>query len=250
MKKRLIIIIVLCLLLVIVSVYNLIKEESILYLGYSTKVYVNKDDIKIVDTKNDFYTKKIKLFMDDSFVDGFLQVDKEKNINNYKVYNKDKELILNIPFFMAYTGNIKINVPKYRTQSSPNDKDKANLYYVMNDNNIKGDIINYKKITCDLNDDNVDENIIYSLIKSDEYIYSLLYAYSDIDYNYIDLVISKTEDYDNTRIENFETIIDINDDKKYEIVISDYRGNNSAITYRLFGYKNDSFYEIKKEGDK
>lgn len=184
----------------------------------------------VTDNIDDYNNKDYYTYIDNEYK-GINNV--YYNSNNDKLYifdslnnniNKDE---YKRPFI--YSGNVKINTLNYT-------KEEISLYDInLIQNKINYNISNYTygyKISIDIDNDN---NLEYIIVLSSETSYYSILSYIDNNKVYI-LENNKEEDYIDVPSINISYILDIYNDKKYEIVVTktyyDNIGSCSTI-YRL-----------------
>lgn len=249
MKKRITIILLLIVTFILISfIFSIIKKTE-LFIGGTTKITINNNNIKIGENKKSFSPRKAKILFNNGFIDGYISSEYIEDGSTYvlKLYDKSFNQIVLSSSIFAYTGNIKITIPKYETTNYYTKIEKDYINGILNENNLSGPIDKYTKILVDIDKDNNYEEL-YSISTSNETnINSIVFIKNDDNYEIIDSKKGELAKAPSIESVDFSNIIDINDDGIYEIVLINSFGDDSPSEYNIYTYKNG---EIEKVGDK
>lgn len=243
-RKNIIIVILLITFIVLnIVIYLFNYKKSIIYIGDTTKVEVKNGNIKINKNSNKLNLMQAKIYFNGSFINGYLKSD-NGDINNkavlYEAYNSDGVILRFTDDLLAYTGNVDLKVANTNILDimTSNDEDVVNNFFqsIGGGNNHSVDILDYKKIVFDLDNDGENE-YIYSLDILEE-------GTDDISFVFIcdgtetELISKKSGEINNVDLKkvSFFNLIDFNEDNKYEIVIRVKNGEYGSNTYKIYNY--------------
>lgn len=255
-ERKNIIILVLIILFVILSIFLYFKKtrSDVIYIGNYTKVTVKKGTIKIDNKNEKIGITEANIYFNNEFVNGYIRSSKEKvnnNINIYTAYNKKGSVLRFNDDLIAYTGDAKIKVanPNRLSLLLDDDLNKVSTYlYGLTGNTEGGDFElsfnSFEKIIYDIDNDG-----------DDEYIYSVdANAYEKQNYSFVVIedngefipIIKKSGEAMKTDLVrvSFFSLIDFDNDGKYEIVVKIKEGDYGASKYKIFNY-DEKIEEIK-----
>ena len=246
MKKRIIIIVLLVLLFLIVSfVYSFIENrEKIVFLGDYTKVYLNKDGIKV---KNDNYkvdNKKVKIFFENVYLDVYLS-SVDMNVNQIYYLYDDKGNRYNMaPDLIATTRNLKLNI-KTPVESIITNSELESLIEELDIKKDSIDMPKLKKYDFDFDGDKKNETIYYiSYNLSESNFNNLFVVKSDDNYEVfdsfeVDRIIPASKQ------KSIFKYIDFDSDGTYELVLTTNNGEDVPSKFEVYSYSDGSFEIIE-----
>lgn len=254
-EKKNLIIIVLLIVFVLLNIYVYInKNKDIVYIGSTTKIEVNKDEIKVINKNKKLNLTKARIYFNKDFIEGYIKSDKGE-INNkeitYNAYDNDGVRLHFIDDLIAIVGDTKIKVADVNISdlSLSNDSEIIDNFLKSDDGNgitldYSISFLDYKKAIYDIDNDGENE-YIYSIdvLEEDKIDYSYVFIYDNNEYKLID---SEKGDVDNVNLNkiSFFNLIDFNNDNKYEIVLKHKTGTYGSNCYKVYSY-NDEIKEIK-----
>ena len=240
---------IICLLLLIISfiVLSFInsRNEKVLFLGSSTKIKFN-NKIEIINDNYDFNSKKAKIYYEGSFIDGYIYSEKSKEGSNYlySFVDETKNILISTDGLIAYTGNIKIDVAKHSEYNILSSNERESIKKFLEDNDITSNITNSRCVEYDIDGDSKNE-IIYSItVVSPNDFYTIVLLKDDDEIKLVSMENGNIEHPDIKKI-RFSRLIDIDEDKKYEIILKLSSGDDSLTKYKVFKYDGNDISEIK-----
>lgn len=228
-------------------------------LNYNDKVYAIIGETTIVHYKNkkinkieyvDSMSKKksydnYKIYYNGSFINGTFNVT--DNLESlYEIYNENYEQIYPYPF-IAYKGDININAYDQNVDEASNG-DNSIITKILNENSLESNYTTFKKISYDIDNDGVIENIYYVDNEGNN---SSIYFFTFIFKNNNTIILEKNiislDKMNESKRKKLSTLIDIDLDGKYEIMLSESSGDNSKIYYHFYKFDSNanSVHEIK-----
>lgn len=240
MKKRIIIIIILSFVFLGLSIYKEINSQSILYIGNNTEFYIKNNKIikKTSNLKNTL--EKAKVLFNNEFVDGYMLVKDNEFGKNIEIYDENKNKIISNRGLLLYKGNKNITVPEVVNVTNYTKSEERFINDKLKSNDIEGEIESFNKYAIDLNNDGELEEIYSLLIKSNDTETSFIFMDENV-------LLKEKDSLDNlpaVKTYKIYMIIDINDDKDYEIIIANTTGDDSPTYYDIYKYDNDSFIKV------
>jgi|GEM_PF-2357180 len=251
--RRNLIVAVLLVLFVILSfvIYIFNNNKGTVYIGDVTKLEIKKGKIAINKKQKKLNLTQAKIYFNGSFINGYLKSDKG-DINNkailYEAYNEDGVILRFTDDLLAYTGNVNIKVADINMLDIMADDDSTIVFdffkSIGGGDNHSVDILDYKKIVYDLDNDGKLE-YIYSVDILEEGTTDTSFVFI-CDGNEKKLINKKTGEIDNVDLKkvSFFNLIDLNEDNKYEIVIRVKNGEYGSNSYKIYNY-DGNLKEIK-----
>ena len=216
------------------------------YLGNNTKVISIGSKIFKYNKNKKVLLKKVNVYRNNELIDGYLKsrnLDNEKEL--YLVSSDNKNI--DIKDLIASGKLIKIDVKLPSNESDSIDESSIKEINDIFDIDLKSENVSiYKKIVHDIDNDSIDEQIIFisfvlNDISSDKIIIkdNNIIKIIDYDYDYENLMKEPQKVYD------LVGIIDFNNDKNYEVVVSRINGDSQPTYYDIYSYENGKVSEIK-----
>lgn len=223
------------------KVYTIIGETTIVH--YKNKK-INK--IEYVDYINKKYSyDNYKIYYNGSFINGTFNVT--DNLESlYEIYNENYEQIYPYPF-IAYKGDINMNLYN-QSINEPNDSDNVIISKVLKENSLESNYTNFKKISYDVDNDGMVENIYYvDNERNNSSIYFLTFISKNNNTIILEKNIVSMDKINEESRKKLSTLIDIDLDGKYEIMFSESSGDDSRVYYHFYKFDSNtnSVNEIK-----
>ena len=206
--------------------------NTIVYLGSNTKVIVG-NKIKVKNNIKNIGLKKVNIYFDKKFIDGYIKTESNGNI----VLDENGNKLYSVDGLIAYEGKNEIKVANSKTISST-AFDNNLIIDFMADNKITG-VINYS-IKNDINS-KISVYDVLTLESENKYT-----SFNILSNNGKLMLVNKVDgNYDNpSKLSTFYKMIDFDNDGSYEIVIKEV--NNNTENFKIYSYSND----IKELGGK
>lgn len=247
MKRKLFILLILIILYFLSSILlNVFYKENIIYFGDTTKVVVSKNKFKIINKNKYISNKKIKLLFNNKFIDAYLYSNSDYNSNGIKYYaiSSNKEKISLYNNLLGYSNNINTKFYDLIIYNNIYSEDETLIKeYIQEKNLTLDDNRIIKRISFDLDNDGIKENIYSISIIDESYYYTFNFI---VDKEIISISESKNKNESvKKKYDNIYKIIDINNDKDYEIVLVKNNGEDELLTYDFYRYVNGEAIKIE-----
>ncbi len=213
----------------------------------------NWKDVK--ENETELLGKSYKIYADHQFLsDGILQYTDQK----WYAFDKNNKPLLSLPEnFFAYRGNIKVDIINYHSvDMSEVEMEEAVSILKKYDVTFQPEYTKTLKIELDFNNDGTLETIYIisnALGMEEQSIYfSIAYIKNN---NNVEILI---DDVSNNMYQipslNLREVIDINQDKKYELIFEKIYFDQKGTCHEIFEYQNDIYKSVKaceliKRGD-
>lgn len=239
---------------VIIIIYNYYdNNKSILIVGSNTIIeYKNNKISKIkqnTSINKRFNYKKFNVYNDGSFEECYIDFSKySDDDSSYIVYDSGLQEIELSNNLIAYTGNLNISIENASLNYEMNDNDQSIIERYLNEEEYNLDELNFSKVEIDMNNDSKKETIYtinnFNSIESSNT--TFCYVFLVDNGNIIDIKREKVNSskYYIINASSFSNAIDIDNDGKYEIVLSSYY-DESTPYYEFYKYENGKITEIK-----
>ena len=220
------------------------KEELTLLLGEETVwVYQNQNWIDNTQNKNDYNWKKFQVFLDGKYQDEYYVWHDDK----WYIFDDNKQPINYTENIIALRSNFDVNLKTFTSEEI--EKDNI-VFKILKDKGISEnvDLTTCTQTKVDIDNDGKNESIyivsnVFPMDFDPDTIFSLVYMEKD---GNIYEIYSKEEknDYNNGVKPYINSIIDVDNDGEFEIVIS-YAGYSvEKIENHLYKFINKQFKEI------
>lgn len=220
------------------------KEEVLMLVGDNTiwsysqnHWYDNSDEIE------KYNWKKFKVYLDGKYSDEYYVWYDEK----WYIFDKDKEPKSYQEKFLAMQSNYDIKVKQFNSEPN-NNQDIVSKYLKDKGLSSASQLTTNTKTTLDIDNDNKDETIYiisnaFPLDFNPEKIFSFVFI--EKDGKIIDIFSSiENNTYDNGVKPYIESILDIDEDGKYEMIIA-YAGYSiTPTTHTMYKLDKDSIIEL------
>ena len=244
MNKKRVLIILLVLTIMIIAFKSYISLNTIYFGNFSKAIVIGKKVIK-KDENRRIILKKVNAYKDDKIIDGYIKSEKvDIGYNYYLESNKNKKI--DMKELIASGTMIKLDIPSSsNVDVLKNENTISKINNLLDLNLDDSELFDYKKITFDIDNDSEDEEVIYVNYLEDNYSKTNIF----INDNSIIKVFEYKRDITN-KIASYKTfklsnIIDLNNDKNYEIIISRVDSDSQPPYYDIYSYKNGKVKEIK-----
>lgn len=245
MNRKIRIIYFLTVLVLIIILFQLFIQSRTIYLGNDTKIFnLNNIYIKLNHNSN-IKIRNVYTYKNGKRLNGYLKSTKVDNIYEYNVVSKNNRIIQSDDL-IASGKLIKLDVVSNKYSKTEINESLLQEFNELTDNELSiNNIIRYKKITYDIDNDSSDESIIFVTYLSNGSLNNKAFINDD---NVIDII---NDEYDIEKQDNLETnyrlvgLIDFNKDKKYETVVSTSKGDDSPTYYNVYRYVDGTVKEIK-----
>ena len=240
MKKKVkyILVFLLVIIYAFVIVYHYSNNENYIIFGKDTTIYYKDNKIKNIKyNKNKNISssyEKFQTYVDGKFIDTYIEFKKGSD-GWYQVYDTEYNKIYPYPL-IAYNGDMNLNLYD-KTLTEQSDSDKKIILSYLKDNNLSEEYNTFKKISYDIDNDGSVENIYYINYYGtnvNSYCAIFLQKNSTI----VPIILNEFSSDEMLNVEQVDLInlIDIDFDNKYEIVISENKGDDSPIYYYFYKY--------------
>ncbi|MBR4350967.1 MAG: hypothetical protein IKP98_01950 [Bacilli bacterium] len=242
MKKKIVIPILIVCIIVILSI--LFLNTKIVYLGSHNKVITFGNKIFNYKSNKRILLRKAYIYKDGKALKGYIKSNKNGKTNEYYAVSKYNKMI-NVNNFIASGILKKLNIINIDDDIEI-DSNKLKEYNELLDTNIELDnVYNYKEILFDIDNDSSEEKVIYIVYNENDSIFTSIIV--DDNGNAFEIVYY--EDNMDSDIQNkiyyLVNLIDFNNDKKYEVVVSVCDGDSQPTYYSIYKYDNGKVKEIK-----
>lgn len=227
------------------------KYVGTVFIGSSTKIYINNNDIKISNENDKISNQKVKVIFNNGTVDGYItstEPDSSGVKYGYVLYDTNGRKISLNSTLVAYTDDMSIKIKEFNKIESTN---LTEVYSILKKNNITVSTeskLGYFYITIvDINNDGIDD-YVYSigLIEDKNKFNSLIITKIDDEYFLVDRVESNYDEISNIRL-NFFRMIDLNNDDKYEFVVEKSMSEYGPYYYDVYSFDGLTFNKIGGE---
>ena len=219
------------------------KNETVVYIGDYTKVYVDGEKITVKNENYKVDNIEVKTLFDKEFVPSYLFSTDIDNTYSYYVVDKNKSS-LHLADIYAISGNLDIKVYDYLNEITKNDEitkinenlpqDKGNLKYTYSE----------KYIFKNQETNKVNLYAVYASSDTEDYVIFMVednLGISVLDYSTINSEVS------DGRVVSFNNIIDFNNDDIYEIVLKEKTGDDKPTYYHIYEYDGSEYQEVEVE---
>ncbi len=198
------------------------KNSVFVIISKNTIWRKTKNDWKSVSIRNlpKFSYKELYSFYGNDYI-GKTYNDYSENLN---VYNKNFENINLNNELLSIMSNEKIKkMDKVSTSTEADELDLANINNVLKKYSIKSDYQMTKYLVDIDNDGNLDK--IYNITnfymnENDSNVFSIAFSVMNKNIEIIDYIVAKKEEELKEKTININHVVDIDNDKQYEIIIS------------------------------
>lgn len=221
------------------------------FLGSSTKVKINNNNISITNEDVEINKTDVKIYFKEKFIDGYILSNKgvSSGVENiYSAYNKKDELLLNESVLVAYTNDIPIKIKEMTKIRSNNLNEITDKIKNINVEIPSTAILDYYTINIlDIDNDGINERLYSVGFKEKEKSYkSYVFMEKGGKYILIDKQTSKYDGIDHEKL-SFVYLIDFNNDDNYEFVIRRVMTEYGPDYYELYNFDGNEFVEIGGE---
>lgn len=206
------------------------KKASIIVNGISAWKYEKSEWQYIYNYKEINDKNKYKIYLSNNYIGNYKIV-----VNNSKIYafDNDNNSLQYNGSIIAINSNYEINI-KNPTYDIYTEEDDNILKSIMQDYNLY--TFKNNKINLDINNDEKEETLyIVNCYNSNELVFSGLYLYND---KLIEIIRSDDLNYVSY---NIESLIDIDNDNKFELLISS--NLNNIKSYKIYKGKGKKYIE-------
>lgn len=241
MKKKIIIITCLVLLYFIVSftISFIEGRKKIVYIGYYTQVHIKDDGFKVINNNQTINNKKIKLFIDNKFHNGYMNSKDASIYIAYNFYDEDYKKIQIEDKFIATTKNLNISIKNVEAEDTT-----ANLEEILDYNNIDYIDVNKnksKEYTFDIDQDGKKETIYKIMANESEKINKTYYIMNSEDDYYVITSYENDNEAAFMKTVDLFKFIDFDSDGVYEMVFGVNNGGDIPAKYKIYSYKEGKF---------
>ena len=245
-KKSVKIVMFLVIITVVIIILQLFISMNTVYIGNNTRVISIGSKIYKYNKNKKIILKKIKVYKDGRTVKGFLKSTKADNEIEYHLVSSSNKKI-DMKTVIASGQMVKLSVVDRTKDINTINDTLLNELNDMLDTELKiENVSRYNKITYDIDNDSIDEQVLYVSYLKDNISVDRIFIYDDnlidvVDYefDYKDVMNLSQKAYD------FVGLIDFNNDNKYEVVVSRVDGDSHPAYYDIYSYENGIVKEIK-----
>jgi len=243
--------------IILISIYVVIALIAVIFIGVNNKqkgyiilpgydlYYKNKntiksynkkiDELKDIITITDIETKKLKF----------------KNEEQLEIYENNEITDIRQNLIMAYSSNLNFDIANY-SKETLNDEDIKILNQILEEHDIIGyeNLNTNEKISFDYDQNGIEETIYFVSNLFEETVYDKVFAFVYyIENNEIKYLSEQVTDilkiYD-LCVPRMNSIVDLDEDKKYEFIISCEYFSNKGIQNSIYKKQNNLFELINK----
>ena len=240
-KKSIIISLIICILvIIIVSFINM----KIIYLGSYTKVLSFGNTIFKFNNNNSILLRNAKIYKNGNIINGYIKSSKSGDSSDYYIASKNNRII-DFDYLIASGVLTNIDVIQNNNVIDIDNNSLSIINNLLNENINIDNVYNYNRISCDIDNDSIEEDIISIIYYENDSIKTNIFINKN---NSITNIINNEYSYEEesiSNIYNFVGLIDFNKDKKYEIIISNRSGDSQPTYFDIYRYENDNIKEIK-----
>lgn len=216
------------------------NNKNVVIVGKTTRIYYKNgavSKIKYYDNVSKKYNyEDFKIYLDGNFENAKLRLLDNNEYDWFEVYDKENTKKYTNPL-IAYKGDFDLKIYS-DIISSPTDKDNETIKYVLNKEGLQDEYLAFKKLVLDLDSDGSKETVYYIDNKgslSEKY-YSLIFLNDNDNNIIINKNIINIKNIINSENLDLINAIDLDNDGKYEIMISLNVGDDSPIYYYFYKY--------------
>lgn len=243
MKKRIVVfLLVVC--VIIIVLFEFVNSRTI-YIGSNTRIISFGPKIYKFNSNKKVLLKKVNVYRDGKQVKGFLKSSKEEGKYGYYVVNSNNKT-MNVDPLIASGSFAKLNVVSSKYYDNNYNEDIINRISELLEKEISfNSVMNYKRISFDIDNDSVEEEIYLILYNENESFVTNIFVYKNE--NVISIIDSEIDYTEADSIESYSLagLIDFNNDKMYEIVLSKSTGDDTPTVYDIYTFSNDTVKKIK-----
>ena len=244
-KKGKIVIVLAILAIIVIGICYFISLNTV-YFGNDTRAIILGK--KIVKTYNNskITLRNVYFYKDGKKSNVYLKSEKYDNGYSYYAITKyNKRIKTNDLLASGKLLKLDVvspsNVNTYINDASLNETNELLDLKLESDN-----VIEYKNVTFDIDNDSNDENVVYIKYRMDTVITTKIFINDD---NVTDILEFENDFTDMENMSNqiyyLTDVVDLNGDKKYEIIVARIDGNSQPTFYDIYSYENGSIKEIK-----
>ena len=240
MKKRIITLLIICLIIITLSfVFN----GRTIYLGSYTKVFTIGSKVFKFSNNKKVVLRPVYAYKKGNKVKGYLKSTPSNDGNEYYVVSKNNNKI--DQSFLIASGRLS-NIKVFLNDNNVNiDISVLSEINALLDKNLSIDnIYSYSKINQDINNDFINEDIIYVVyMENDQFVTRIFINSND---NITDIINYEYDiDQDSSISYGLAGLIDFNKDDNYEIIVSKVDGDSKPAYYSIYRYENGIIKELK-----
>ena len=246
MNKKGKIVIVLAIITIIVIGFCYYVSLNTVYLGNNTRAIVLGKKIIKIKNNNKIVLRKVNYYKDGKRFDGYLKSTKDDNGYSYYAVSKYNKKV-NTNDLLASGKMLKMNiVSSSNINTSLNDSTLSTINELLDLKLGSDNILEYKSITYDIDNDSSDENVVFVKYRVDTTITVKIFINDD---SVID-ILEFENDFTNissssNKVYYLTSVADINNDKNFEIIVARIDGDSQPTYYDIYSYENGNIKEIK-----
>ena len=243
-KKSLKPIIVLVIITILVFILRLFINLYTVYIGNNARVITIGSKIIKINNNNKILLRRAKIYKNGNKINGYIKSSKGDMENEYYLVSLNNKKI-NVNPLIASGSLAKIKVIT-KTDNTINESAIIELNDQLDLELKKENIVTYKKIILDIDNDGTDEKVIYVSYSINDVSYDKALIIDDSTYELVDYEFSLEDLKEKPqKFYSLVGLIDLNNDNKYEIIVSRIDGNSQPQYYEIYSYNDGKIKEIK-----
>lgn len=242
MKKKVVILFaVICILIIIIS---FVINSNIVYLGNHTKVLSFGNILFKYNLNNNIVLRKVNIYKTSNVLKGYIKTEKYNSENRYYAVSVNNKTI-KLNDFIASGILKKVDIINTGKASEIDSNKVSKLNDLLEKELTIDNVYGYKEISYDIDNDNDEEDIIYTTYMENGSLVTNIFLYENGNVTNIINYENDLEAENNCKNYDLVCVINFNKDNNYEIVISVNDGDSQPTYYNIYKLENGNIKEIK-----